>query len=276
MAHEWSERIDMLSRTVVQPEHPSLSNEETHNAVKALNVYTKVVRARRDPPISNQTIALFSFTPAVGATPNQNGLYGIAKVRGVWDSEETANDFAETLIQTSDSANPILHVQVGHDFPLVQDNTLLVKETELVKVVQDELKESERAETKKQRKETKNIKEREKKLLDHHNQVMNDDVQEDDLDVYIQAHTKRAQLLWTYKDTIRRIREEICPAVQKAKQDVEALDKKFPEFRTQYYERYMDARREVGIKDDLVFGEKGAVGWMKYLLEDEDVDEMFK
>ena len=70
-----------------------LTEEEVTNAISALDntdfttKFPRVDRTYADPPISLQTVGLISFTPAKGATPNENGVFGFAKLRGNYASE---------------------------------------------------------------------------------------------------------------------------------------------------------------------------------------------
>ena len=61
---------------------PPLTTEETINALKDLSIsmpsYPSLDRLYADPPVSGQKFALFSFVPAKGATPDANGVYGMA------------------------------------------------------------------------------------------------------------------------------------------------------------------------------------------------------
>ena len=74
-----------------------LSTKELTKAMKELNTnsfvknFPQVERRYTDPPIVQQKIGLFSFIPAKGATPNNEGIYGFAKLRGNFDTEKDAD-----------------------------------------------------------------------------------------------------------------------------------------------------------------------------------------
>ena len=73
-----------------------LSVEEAKEAITELNntsftsKFPRVDRSYADPAVPLQNISLFSFMPAKGSTPNENGVYGFAKIRGSYASEMEA------------------------------------------------------------------------------------------------------------------------------------------------------------------------------------------
>jgi hypothetical protein len=97
-----------------------LTDAETAAAVKQLNSarYPAVERSFVDPAQAQQAVALVSFLPCEGASPNKLGLFGFAKVRGVYSTEKEAQDRAVYLIRNFDSVNTIHHVRVGCPFPV--------------------------------------------------------------------------------------------------------------------------------------------------------------
>jgi hypothetical protein len=99
---------------------PELTENEVAHACSVLNAgsYRAVERSFVDPGQAQQNVALFSFLPCEGATPNRLGIFGFAKVRGVYATEKEANDRAVYLIRKIDSVNKIHHVRVGQSFPL--------------------------------------------------------------------------------------------------------------------------------------------------------------
>ena len=62
-------------------------------------------------------------------------------------------------------------------------------------------------------------------------------------------NVKRAQLLWTYKETkekLNQMKTSYLTSVDRIKQ----LDAENPDYKEQYLEKYMSARREAGIPDE--------------------------
>ena len=119
-----------------------LSEEEVQNAMDDLNntkyveKYLKVERRYADPVDPTQRIGLVSFVPAKGATPNKNGLYGFAKLRGNYPTEREACEKAEMIIREVDSYHQIYHCYVGRPFPLTLRNDM-AKETDEVDIQKD-------------------------------------------------------------------------------------------------------------------------------------------
>jgi hypothetical protein len=93
----------------------TLSESELGQAMSELNVRDHVSKFARfdrlyaDPTIPNQNICLHSFVPAKGASPDQDGVYGMIKIRGVFATEDEANQRAEFLIKNNDSYHKIYH-----------------------------------------------------------------------------------------------------------------------------------------------------------------------
>ena len=113
-----SDRIEKIYEPkCVEP----LNMKELKNAMDELNKdirYTQVERYYADPAILNQKIVLVSFIPSKGATPDKDNIYGMMKVRGVYPTEEEANERAEFLIHNIDSYHDIYHAYVGRPFPI--------------------------------------------------------------------------------------------------------------------------------------------------------------
>ena len=96
---------DRPDKPIRQPTYPSLEGTEMAAAVSSLNkkAFAQVDRQYADPPLKGQKIVLFSFMPSKGAKPDQDGWYGMAKVRGVFGNEDEANEHAEKLIRDHDA-----------------------------------------------------------------------------------------------------------------------------------------------------------------------------
>ena len=103
---------------------PQLSENEVTSAMEELNnvsfttKFQRVDRTYADPPPPLQTIGLLSFVPAKGAQPNANGVYGFAKLRGNYSTQQEADQRAEFLIRNVDSYHQIYHTYVGRPFPM--------------------------------------------------------------------------------------------------------------------------------------------------------------
>ena len=101
---------------------PPLSEEEMVDAMIALNdttfvgKFAKVDRVYSDPAIPMQNISLFSFTPAKGATPNSNGVFGFGKIRGTYNTPQEAEERAEYIIRSTINEQ----TNIGSDYDIAK------------------------------------------------------------------------------------------------------------------------------------------------------------
>lgn len=246
---------------------PPLTDQETVEAVSELNNSTFVKRfptvERRfaDPAVDNQTIGLVSFVPAKGATPNENGIYGFAKLRGNYPSLDEADARAEFLIRNVDSYHQIYHAYVGRPFPLTttSDFSKEIRDIDLkqetTKAISDEVKRK----REKEQREIEEVKQREQELLADVKKE-----QEDVDDAYTALRVKKAQLSWTYAETEKKMKQMVG-LIAKARRDIELLDAEHPDLKNKYMQKYMDARQKAGLS---VTNTTNDESFMKYLVED--------
>jgi hypothetical protein len=271
---EWSEENSLTSfadRDLTVRWKPSspceLNKTELKIAATELNnnsftkTYPRSDRTYADPDINLQRYGLVSFVPAKGATPNKNGVFGFAKMRGNYSTEVEANQRAEFLIRTVDSYHKIYHTYVGRPFPIT---TLADFSKETVEVDMNESADSSfRNSVKTKKKEDEVVKEqirkREKELLD--------DTQGKNIDPYERYTTlnvKRAQLTWTYIEKIKQL-VKLRVSILKCRDEIEVFDDGNPQFKEDYYEKYIEARKESGFKDD---AEELQKSFIQYMLHD--------
>jgi hypothetical protein len=259
------------SKIIRQPTHPPLEPSELREAVSTLNrkVFTQVDRQYADPPLKDQKIVLFSFVPSKGARPDPDGWYGMAKVRGVFGNEDMANEYAEKLIRDYDSYHEIFHAYVGRPFPVTNKSgyeeeikTIDIK-NKTVRLISEDILNKKRDEEK----EIKEMQEREQNLLEESKRAK-ENLPEDPYDVYITDQVKRAQLIWTYKETVKKC-EQMRDLIKTTNQTIAETEQNNPTFREQYKEKYMKARRDAGLDDS-----KEEESFIQYLgvdlLKDED------
>jgi hypothetical protein len=246
----------------------TLTQDQLEMAVRELTVKDNVSKFPRfdrlyaDPVIPNQTICLHSFVPSKGATPDADGVYGMIKIRGVFATPDEANERAEFLIKNNDSYHKIYHSYVGRPIPLAH-NSKYVAETKEVdlnakttKVMNEDVKEKKEQE----KKDMEEIKQREKRLREDASTPEKD---VDPQEAYTTARVKKAQLIWTYFQSMKKI-DEIKDLIVKARNTVAEMDEKYPEFDKTYFERYQKAREDAGVPmDDNSF--------IKYMVEDVDL-----
>lgn len=232
--------------------HRPLTDDELGEAknvlVKDLR-FPQIDRRYCDPAIHDQRIGLFSFIPSQGATPDADGFYGMAKIRGVFPTEEMANERAEQLIRDHDSYHEIFHTYVGRPFPVTNKSgyehelkTIDIR-NKTVRLISEDILNKKREEEK----EVREMQEREQNLLQESKRAK-EDLPEDPYDVYITNQVKRAQLIWTYKETMTKC-EQMRDLIRTTNQQIADTEKENPEYRDQYKEKYMKARSDAGITD---------------------------
>jgi hypothetical protein len=91
---------------------------------------------------------------------------------------------------------------------------------------------------------------------------------EDPYDDYITQRVKCAQLSFTYLEHQKKM-AEIKNIVIKTRDRIKELDEEYPEFKDNYYQKYMDARNKAGIKESK---EDTQANFIKYLVEDAPLD----
>jgi len=233
--------------------HPMLTTDELVEASDTLNkdlTFAKVDRRYCDPPISDQKIVLVSFMPSKTAKPDTDNIYGMMKVRGVFATENEANEYSEKLIREVDSLHEIYHAWVGRPFPVTNATGYEkeLKSIDIRKKTVDMISEDILSRRKSDEKELHEIQDKEKRLLEESKKAQNNEPL-DPFDGYITEQVKRAQLIWTYKETQKKMAQirDILKTSNKTIAEVEAEN---PEYLERYREKYMVARREAGIKDD--------------------------
>lgn len=244
-----------------------LTDVQVSDAMKELNVssyverFPQVERRYADPPVELQKVGLISFVPAKGATPNEKGVYGFAKLRGNFASEQEANEHAERLIRNVDSYHQIYHTYVGRPFPLTQSSEYSkeVNQVDLQKEMASAMSDDIRKKREKEQKDIEEIKNREKELLEDVKKT-----EENRDDHYTTLRVKKAQLTWTYAETEKKMKQ-MAGVIAKTRYEIEELDRTHPELKNVYFNKYMDARRQAGLSTDKI---DAGNNFIKYMVED--------
>lgn len=244
----------------------TLTEEDVKNAMKELNnkeFTTKFPRFEKfyaDPVLPNQTYGLVSFVPAKGATPDSDGVYGMLKVRGTFATEDEAMLRAETLVRNVDSYHSIYNVFVGRPFPLSASKKYITDTTEID--IKKKVVDSTSAEVRKKRDEEKkvmqDIEEREKELL-----ADVEKKEDDPYDLYTELMVKKAQLSWTYHETLKKM-EDMKKNIIKSREQLKTMYEENADYHEQYMGKYMAARKKAGLPDD-------DNSFIKYMAEDLDL-----
>lgn len=259
---------DRINKWRPEQSAPDLTAEQSELAFNELNntsftdKFPRVDRTYADPIIPMQYIGLISFVPAKGATPNENGVFGFAKLRGNYSNEIDANQRAEYLIRNVDSYHQIYHTYVGRPFPITSSSKYSAEtsEIEIRKEMTTDISTGIKEKKMEEQATIRDMKEREEKLLE---EAKIGEV--DPYDEYITLRVKKAQLSFTYLEHIKKLKE-VKGIILKTRKQVEEMDEKYPEYQNTYYEKYMQARKDAGLKETK---EQADSNFIKFLVEDE-------
>lgn len=249
---------------------PPLTNSEATLALAELNKtdfvdkFPRVDKTYQDPLIPMQNIGLISFVPAKGATPNEKGIFGFAKLRGNYGTEMESNQRAEYLIRNVDSYHQIYHTYVGRPFPITNssDYSAVTDEVEIRKDTATAMSNAVKDKKEIEHQQIKEIKDREKQLIEESKRE-----EVDPYDEYITQRVKKSQLMFTYLEHQKKM-AEIKEIIIKTRKIIAEMDETYPEFKNSFYDKYMKARDEAGIKETK---EEAADNFIKYLVEDADL-----
>lgn len=226
-----------------------LTDSELDNAKQELvnkehlEMYPAQERAFADPTIDDQEYCLVSFIPSVTAKPDKDGIFGMIKVRGTYNSLDKCDKRSEYLIKNIDSVHHIYYAGVGKPFPIT-NSSKFSKDISKIKI-QEKLAEERKYEEDKEKRELREIKEREQEIMEQNKS--NEQPQENIEEKYITLNVKRAQLTWTYLTTLKKL-EDMKENILKARDDIKELDSTHPEFKDTFLERYNDSLKSVSVE----------------------------
>jgi hypothetical protein len=181
------------------------------------------------------------------------------KCRGAFASQQEANDRAESIIRNVDSFHSIYHSYVGRPFPLSRnpDYVKEVSEIDIRKEIVDTISSDIKKVKDEERKQIDEIKERERKLIEDTKKP------EDPYDTYTTLRVKKAQVSWTYLESVKKLRE-MKAIILKTREEIAEMDSENDDYRVQYLDRYYSARKDAGLGMDDSF--------IKYLEVEADLD----
>lgn len=254
-----------------------LTDTEVDEAMKSLNntafveKFSRVDRTYADPAVPMQNIGLISFTPAKGAIPNKNGVYGFAKLRGNYSTPIEADERAEFIVRNVDSYHQIYHTYVGRPFPITYSSeySAETKEVDIRREATSNVSSHIKNQKKDEQREVREMKEREEKMLEESKKAREDDgegepPEQDAYENYITLNVKKAQLSWTFLEHLRKL-EEVRDVIIKTRQDISDLDENNPDFKDKYLEKYMKAREDAGLDDRV---RESQDNFLQYMVED--------
>lgn len=174
---------------------------------------------------------------------NSEPVYGIGKIRGVFDEKKNADDFAANMIYTTECDESIYTVKIGYPFLVASKG--FSSQVENVDI-NEKLTEHQQKNVKKQKHEIEKIKEKEESLKTSSEK---DSTDKNDLDNYIMNRVKLAHLRHTVEKTNRQI-EEYQVNILKCKAWLRESQQQNPTFLQEYLDRYLEARKEANIPND--------------------------
>ena len=249
----------------------TLAGEQLNNYLtKGTTGFTRRETALCDPPVTNQTIGLFSFMPSRGSKPDEHGIYGFAKMRGNYHTEDEADTKATYLIEQVDSTHMIYHAYVGKPFPVTcgesfaeSTNNIDLKQKALESVA-DAIRGKQNDEEKRQFE----IKSRTEELLKSSATPDTFEFDSTDSDARLETYTKlrvkKAQVTFAFMEHLKKL-DESKQIIEKTRLDIEKYDKIDSTLYDAYYQRYADARDKVGLK---ITKDSLKEGFLKYMVED--------
>ena len=249
---------------------PPLSEEEVKYGMEILNnnkfvkKFLRVERRYADPVEPLQRIGLISFVPAKGATPDANGFYGFAKLRGNYPTDEEASERAEFLIRNVDSYHQLYHAYVGRPFPLTTKSNFSdnISEIDIRKTMTESVSASIKSKKKSESQEISEIEDREKMLTED---TKNED-DKDPIEHYTVLRVKKAQVTWTYLETKKKM-EDMKNVIIKTRDEIENMEKESDTYAKDYFKKYCDARSDSGLDNS-----SNQDTFMKFLVEDHPLD----
>lgn len=241
----------------------------TAELTKLLNDKVYVVphleRSWVDPvPPNGGRYALISFIPSSTAVPDENGIFGMLKVRGVFATTQERDEWEKTLVSDVDSFHPIYECASGMPLPIGTVDTMTKKslkprpdnaqaskdlDAKMRGIISDETRRVRDIEMKKQTDMDREMKKRRDDLLRTVERPLECKDEEEQLESFIRLSVKRANLiagaiehmhnLRTVKESLARVDDEF----QKAR-------KERPDLEESYLDKYTFELNAVGINPD--------------------------
>ena len=242
---------ECIKNLPVDPVRDNLTAEQLESAQELKNTnfmkleFPRSRKVRVDPELNHQRFALISFIPSKNATPDEDGCFGVAKVRGVFANIEEADEWANNLIRNYDSYAEIDFIPVGREFPVMADNMVYVRETREVdvrKILDKTTKEYLDKKREQEKQQIEEIKQRQKEL-----QELPQEEDKDSIDYYIKLRVKRATSLMR-KDEARAVMNQCAQVIDATGVELNEVEEKHPEYAKEYLEQYEKALKDTGIK----------------------------
>jgi len=257
-----NQRAKMAPQCILDlpPENPgrsSLTDEQFGASISELIKkdfikleFPRTMKLHVDPPLNGQHLGLVSFIPSKNAKPDLQGCYGVLKLRGTFPDERSADSWSENIIRNHDSYAKIDFCYVGKPFPLMENNEIYrdtTREIDIRRKVDEVQREDLKQKREQEKLEMSQVNERHRNLLRDTQEEK--DAAIDDLELYVQLKAKCANLIHNKKEMERKI-QETDDLVAKVKNEIMDMDKKHPDYKSQFLQRYKDALAAAGIPID--------------------------
>lgn len=231
-----------VTKEMLIPNHPSLTQEQTTEAMKELiRNYPAITRHGTDPSITRQEIGLVSF---MLLKEPKDGIYGFIKLRGNYEDVEAATKKSEDIIKNVDSVFPIHQLNVGFWHPITNNekytqDRLDVKTNENEIMLRDRAAKENEAKNQRQRKEIENQKE----------EVKNVDIDsdKDSLDYYTKKRVSQKNLNAYVNQAYEKIKT-LKKSLKGVNKEILELNKAHPSYVNHWLENYNKVRVKSGIE----------------------------
>ena len=207
---------------------------------------------RNDPAVPQQRFGLITFMPSKGATPDSDGCFGVIKSRGNFASSAEAQTYGEMLISNHDSYSEIDIVFVGHDYPLLVDNTSYCRSTaeiDIRKKVEEVVKSHIKSKREEEKAQIKECEERAAILRDPTHQKEKDDAM-DTQELYTKLRVKKASVLHAIDEYVTKL-SQARKVLTSTDKEIEELEKSNPEVvgTMEYLNRFGKEMKAIGVNN---------------------------
>ena len=233
-----------------------------------LEEFSRIERRFCDPGIPGQKYSLHSFIPSKTAVPDENGIFGMLKIRGTYSTIEETLEKSEDLIKNHDSYHKIYTGFVGKPMPVTESSkfSFKINEIDIQKEISKTIRNDIKAKREIEKREVDEIRGRERLLKEEIEQEATDPYEK-----YTCLCVKRAQTIWGYFEHKKKM-NELLEVFQKTVVEIETMDEEDDDYKNKYFDRYKEARVRAGIPED-----KNDTSFMKYLGHDiNTIDEFLE
>lgn len=231
----------------------NLTSGELDSAIESLTrSWPQIEKRYADPPIHGQQFCLFSFMPAKGAKPDENGIYGYIKVRGTFESEADADAHAEDLLNNVSAFHAIHTAFTGNPVPLVHDNddrfTLEVSNIGVRDSIKNVVKQDMMVNARDHRDEQKRLLEEAKQRAQEEQEKEKRAMEgnPDPVEKYTECRVKRANVIFSIVEMFKVLKRS-KDTVNATEKIIREMDKTDPTLAQIFLEKYNKAAEAAGV-----------------------------